>query len=331
MDAACHKKCRTTWFKSCIAEAVRLYDQAIAGAPKDATLLGNRSAAYLAMGLYQEAAADAQRSIALDGAWPKGHYRQGTAHPEAERDEPITCCRRICLKYDRQHALKVRPAQQTGLRTDGARGVDCSGRSICSWPGSGTRQQGHGEPVQLLRQATTPICAVTAAICNHNSVATPQSANLKEARRQEAEEAAARRAQQGMARRDLAVGLPMPLAHSVVTLCSACHTAWLGQPGALARACNQTRASIGITSGLTISSSEVACSMQVKLRGARRQDARLAALNQVKQSMAAPDWELDDFEWCASCVKRMAQWPAVYISLTHTSINSSGSELTWQM
>ena len=38
---------------------------------------------------------------------------------------------------------------------------------------------------------------------------------------------------------------------------------------------------------------------QVKLRGARRADARLAALNQVKQSMAAPDWELDDAEWCA--------------------------------
>lgn len=41
-------------------------------------------------------------------------------------------------------------------------------------------------------------------------------------------------------------------------------------------------------------------SVQVKLRGARRADARLAALNQVKQSMAAPDWELDDAEWCAA-------------------------------
>jgi len=38
---------------------------------------------------------------------------------------------------------------------------------------------------------------------------------------------------------------------------------------------------------------------QVRLRGGRRADALLAQLNQVKQSMAAPDWELDDFEWCA--------------------------------
>ena len=39
--------------------------------------------------------------------------------------------------------------------------------------------------------------------------------------------------------------------------------------------------------------------LALKLRAARRKDAQLAALNQVKQSMAAPDWELDDFEWCA--------------------------------
>ncbi len=34
-----------------------------------------------------------------------------------------------------------------------------------------------------------------------------------------------------------------------------------------------------------------------KLRAARKEDRRLAALNQYKQSMTAPDWELDDLEW----------------------------------
>lgn len=37
----------------------------------------------------------------------------------------------------------------------------------------------------------------------------------------------------------------------------------------------------------------------LKLRDARRQDSRLSMLNQYKQSMTAPDWEIDDYEWCA--------------------------------
>lgn len=62
---------------ACIcAEAVRRYDEAIAGAPRDAPLLGNRSAAHLALGLYQEAVTDAQRSVELDASWAKGHYRR---------------------------------------------------------------------------------------------------------------------------------------------------------------------------------------------------------------------------------------------------------------
>lgn len=36
-----------------------------------------------------------------------------------------------------------------------------------------------------------------------------------------------------------------------------------------------------------------------RLQAARASDRAAAALNQVKQSMAAPDWEIDDFEWWA--------------------------------
>ena len=39
--------------------------------------------------------------------------------------------------------------------------------------------------------------------------------------------------------------------------------------------------------------------LALKLREARRQDSRLSMLNQYKQSMSAPDWEIDDYEWCA--------------------------------
>ena len=57
------------------AEAVRRYDEAIAGAPKDSALLSNRSAAYLALGLYREAEEDAIRSTEVDASWAKGHFR----------------------------------------------------------------------------------------------------------------------------------------------------------------------------------------------------------------------------------------------------------------
>jgi hypothetical protein len=66
------------------------------------------------------------------------------------------------------------------------------------------------------------------------------------------------------------------------------------------------------------------CPVQVKLRGARRADARLAALNQVKQSMAAPDWELDDAEWCAvkfAC--RPTHWPLHRPGHQHPEVYSS--------
>ena len=52
-----------------------MYSQAIAGAEGDATLFGNRSAAYLAAGLYQDAILDARKATALAPAWAKGFYR----------------------------------------------------------------------------------------------------------------------------------------------------------------------------------------------------------------------------------------------------------------
>ena len=52
-----------------------MYSQAIAGAEMDHTLFGNRSAAYLALGLYEESLQDAQKCVALCPTWAKGHYR----------------------------------------------------------------------------------------------------------------------------------------------------------------------------------------------------------------------------------------------------------------
>ena len=58
-----------------IAEAVTWYSQAIAGAPLDHSLFGNRSAAHLALDEPDAALLDAKKAVKLKGTWPKGYYR----------------------------------------------------------------------------------------------------------------------------------------------------------------------------------------------------------------------------------------------------------------
>lgn len=63
----------------CLAEAVKCYSQAIAGAEHDETLFANRSASYLAQQLFDEAVTDAAKTVQLKETWPKGHYRCSSA------------------------------------------------------------------------------------------------------------------------------------------------------------------------------------------------------------------------------------------------------------
>lgn len=58
-----------------VAEAIRLYTQAIAGAPKDAELLANRSIAHLSANNREEALQDAVDALKLRPDWAKAHYR----------------------------------------------------------------------------------------------------------------------------------------------------------------------------------------------------------------------------------------------------------------
>ncbi len=39
--------------------------------------------------------------------------------------------------------------------------------------------------------------------------------------------------------------------------------------------------------------------LALRLRDARRADRRLETVAQYKQAMTAPDWEMDDYDWCA--------------------------------
>ena len=153
------------------AEAAKLYTQAIAGTPEDATLFSNRSAAHLALGLYEAATLDARKAITLRPDWAKGYYRLGCAYASLTQWEHSS------------HAL----------------------------------QKAHEiEP-------------------NNTDI----EEKLSQIKAFLQEELSARNAQAATERRRLIF----------------------------------------------------------KLRAARAQDRRLATLNQFKQSMAAPDWELEDLEW----------------------------------
>jgi len=154
-----------------VAEAARLYTQAIAGAQQDATLFCNRSAAHLALGLYEAAAWDAHKACSLRPDWAKAHYRLGCAH----------------LALSQWHQAAAALSRALELEPDSS----------------------------------------------------DVTAKLGTAKQRADDEAAARRAQAASERR-------------------------------------------GITA---------------QLRAARRADQQAAMLNQFKQSMAAPDWELEDLEW----------------------------------
>eukprot|EP00884_Botryococcus_braunii_P000959 jgi/Botrbrau1/10864/Bobra.0025s0041.1 len=60
-------------------EAVKLYSQAIAADKTDFRLYSNRSAAYLALGRFEESLQDAMRSVRLEPKWSKAHFRLGCA------------------------------------------------------------------------------------------------------------------------------------------------------------------------------------------------------------------------------------------------------------
>jgi tetratricopeptide (TPR) repeat protein len=60
-------------------EAEALYGKGIELLPGDVTLLSNRSAARLGMGMFDQARSDAQAAIDIDASFAKAHYRLGQA------------------------------------------------------------------------------------------------------------------------------------------------------------------------------------------------------------------------------------------------------------
>ncbi len=49
--------------------------------------------------------------------------------------------------------------------------------------------------------------------------------------------------------------------------------------------------------------------LALRLRDARRADRRLETVAQYKQAMTAPDWEMDDYDWCVHiCSADLPLW-----------------------
>ncbi|XP_064789975.1 uncharacterized protein LOC135512178 isoform X2 [Oncorhynchus masou masou] len=61
------------------SQAVSMFTEAIRYNPKDYRFFGNRSYCYSCLEQYPQALSDAERSIQLEAAWPKGHFRKGSA------------------------------------------------------------------------------------------------------------------------------------------------------------------------------------------------------------------------------------------------------------
>ncbi|XP_029554664.1 hsp70-Hsp90 organizing protein isoform X3 [Salmo trutta] len=61
------------------SQAVSMFTEAIRYNPKDYRFFGNRSYCYSCLEQYPQALSDAEQSIQLAAAWPKGHFRKGSA------------------------------------------------------------------------------------------------------------------------------------------------------------------------------------------------------------------------------------------------------------
>ncbi|CAH1777390.1 unnamed protein product [Owenia fusiformis] len=81
-------------------EAADIYTQALEHAPNDHVLASNRAHAYISMGMFKEALADADKAIALKPDWPKGYYRRATALSEMFRLQEASLAYLQCLTLD---------------------------------------------------------------------------------------------------------------------------------------------------------------------------------------------------------------------------------------
>jgi len=83
------------------AEAAEVYSQAIAKDPVDHLLYGNRSAAYHAIGRFDEALSDANMAVRISPRWLKGYHRQGAALASLGRERAAATAYGEAMRVER--------------------------------------------------------------------------------------------------------------------------------------------------------------------------------------------------------------------------------------
>lgn len=98
----------TSYREGRFSEAVQHFTEAIALDPASPVLLSNRSGAYVHIGRYEAALADAESCLKLKPTWAKAHSRKGTAltalarysEGSAASDKQIECLRHALTAYE---------------------------------------------------------------------------------------------------------------------------------------------------------------------------------------------------------------------------------------
>ena len=208
------------------AEAVQLYTQALAGAPKEAALYANRSAGYLALGAKIEAYHDAKKATQLSPEWAKGYYRR------APFSGPASPCGSSALAADDAPPCRLGMACMALFDYDMA--AWALARGVRLEPGN-----------------------------------RDMAARLSDAEAHAEYEAACKRVHVGLQQRDLVLKL------RGVRL--------RGLGGAVRAAAPSPLHAERINSA--------------GVWQARRAEVQESMERQFKQSMTAPDWEMEDYEW----------------------------------
>ena len=93
------------FIENAFEESIRMFSKAIDLDPAMHALYSNRSGAYLALGSFDRALADAKMCVEMDETWPKGYYRQGEALRSLGRNIDATASFQEGLDLDPENAL----------------------------------------------------------------------------------------------------------------------------------------------------------------------------------------------------------------------------------
>ncbi|KAJ1882303.1 Hsp90 cochaperone, partial [Kickxella alabastrina] len=101
-------------------EAIKLFTQAIELDPQNHVLYSNRSASLASLKKYEDALADAEKTVEIKPDWPKGYSRKGAALFGLQRMGEARETYEAGLKYDPENALLKKSLNDTKAAQEAA-------------------------------------------------------------------------------------------------------------------------------------------------------------------------------------------------------------------